>query len=180
MWEEPLGFPFLSKIETRRDKQSWYTATCKTINIIETTCRHVYKADHTAIKESNAQSFKTAIILYQIHENKQINPCVLCYDVLCQHERTSERFVYNNVVVKNNATLTIKDKIHCYNGVSITLRGGKLVVDNGQLLNANVLTDLNSLSDITIKNGGVIERQKYKDFTIPIGSTMQINNGEIK
>lgn len=92
----------------------------------------------------------------------------------------TERFVYSHVVIDNDATLTIKNKIHFYNGVNFILKGGNLIVDNGELLNAGVIVANNSASNVLIKNGSIIHMSDGRDLSIPIGNSMKIDNGEIK
>lgn len=92
----------------------------------------------------------------------------------------TERFVYAHVVIDNDATLTINNKIHFYNGVNFILKGGDLIVDNGELLNAGVIIANNSASNVLIKNGGKIHLCNGRDLSIPIGNSMKIDCGEIK
>ena len=61
---------------------------------------------------------------------------------------------------------------------SITVEsGGKLVIDGGVWANAKL--NLNSGSEIIIKNGGKIYLSASRTFNAPLGCLVMIENGEI-
>lgn len=91
-----------------------------------------------------------------------------------------EQFVYSHVVIENNATLTISNKLHFYGGVKLILNGGCVLVDNGELINAEIEIKDNAISKIVIGNNGIIELRNKKELMIPLDNTLYINSGEIK
>lgn len=91
-----------------------------------------------------------------------------------------KRYIYNNIVIPNGVTLTIKNDVVFYNGAKITLRGGFLHIDGGHLYNANVDVDSSYNSNFKISHGGIIDKASTSIFKIPLGTVFEMNNGFIE
>ncbi len=93
----------------------------------------------------------------------------------------SKCFLYNQLVVQNGATFTVNDTVNFYKDVSITIRDhGKLVINGGRLVNANInIQDLSNTS-LNVINNGIIEQRQGTTFSVPIGSQLYFQSGTIK
>lgn len=58
------------------------------------------------------------------------------------------------------------------------MSGAKLIVDNGQIINANIVPSSGSV--ITLRNGGVIKMPRNHDFLLPVGVSLEISEGAIE
>ena len=93
---------------------------------------------------------------------------------------TIKRYIYNNIVVPSGVTLTIQCDVSFYNGAKISLKGGWLHVDGGHLTNAVIESNSPASSNVTISNGGIIDKAPNTSFEIPVGTTFQFNYGTIQ
>lgn len=93
---------------------------------------------------------------------------------------TTKRYIYNNIVIPNGITLTIKGDVVFYNNAKISLQGGCLHIDGGHLTNALIEINEMTNSNIIISNGGVIDKSTDASFEILLGTSFQFNSGEIK
>ena len=85
----------------------------------------------------------------------------------------------NNTVVIADAKLTITGTVNMASGVKLTVHyNGTIVVDGGILQNADLA--LNSGCHVIVKNGGNIIMRSGKQFEAPLGTTVDILNGEIQ
>ena len=85
----------------------------------------------------------------------------------------------NNTVVIADAILTITGTVTMGSGVKLTVHyNGTIIVDGGTLQNADLA--LNSGCHVIVKNGGNIIMRSGKQFEAPLGSTVDILNGEIQ
>lgn len=89
------------------------------------------------------------------------------------------KYLYNHVVICENASLTISNLVTFYKGVSVTVsNGGDLIVDNGSVDNVILKTESNS--KVTIKNNGTIKHNKDCSFTLTSGAELEILSGIIE
>ena len=87
--------------------------------------------------------------------------------------------LYGNIIIPNGRTLTLTGTIMSMGNTSITVEaGGTLVIDGGIIANAKI--NLSPYSHLIIRNGGIIYLNKDHDFTAPIGSIIEIEEGEIR
>lgn len=104
-------------------------------------------------------------------------------DVQILSENTNwsvKSYIYNNIVVPSGVTLSITNDITFYRGAKITLQGGTLIVDGGQLHDAVIDIDDSSGSVVRMINGGEINYLQDGVFQVPLGNELFINNGVIK
>ncbi|MBQ3623017.1 MAG: hypothetical protein IJA04_04835 [Bacteroidaceae bacterium] len=88
------------------------------------------------------------------------------------------KFLYNHVVICENASLTISNLVTFYKGVSITVsNGGVLIVDNGSV--DNVIFKTEHSAKIIVKNNGTIKHNKDSGFTLASGAELEILSGII-
>ena len=86
---------------------------------------------------------------------------------------------YENIIIPNGRTLTLTGSIMSMGNTSITVEaGGTLVIDGGLLANAKI--NLFSSSHLILRHGAIIYLNKDHDFTAPIGSIVEIEEGEIR
>ena len=57
--------------------------------------------------------------------------------------------------------------------------GAKLVLNGGRLLNAVVNAEENQGTSITVLNNGGVETRQNHSFIVPLGTTLNIENGII-
>ena len=91
---------------------------------------------------------------------------------------TEDFTIHQHIIVCSNATLTIRNHLTCYNGVSLTIMGGgSVVVSNGIL--DNVILKMQPASKLTLSNNGTITHNKESVFKIPKGAIFLNTNGSI-
>lgn len=91
----------------------------------------------------------------------------------------NRKYLYQHVVICENASLTITDTTTFYRGCTMTIKGkGRLVVDGGTL--SEIILRPVASSFITIKNEGVVTLNKEEDFVLPLGSELEISNGTLQ
>ena len=91
---------------------------------------------------------------------------------------SDERFLFGHVNIVNGGRLTVNDDVHFYGSVKMTISGnGTLIIDGATLYDAEIILQDNA--SIVIKNGGKIILRANKDFDVPIGTTLNIEQGEI-
>ena len=85
--------------------------------------------------------------------------------------------LYGSVCVNNGGQLIIQDNVEIMgNNQVIVETGGILVIDGGKLSNADVV--MKTGSSLRIINNGIIETQN--GFNVPLGTTVEIENGQIE
>lgn len=88
-------------------------------------------------------------------------------------------YLYKNIVIRENATLTISDIITFYKGVTMTIAdGGQLIADDCNIENVILITEPGS--KIVLKNNGIIKHNKEFCFTLSSGSELEIISGAIE
>lgn len=88
-------------------------------------------------------------------------------------------YLYKNIVIRENATLTISDIITFYKGVTMTIAdGGQLIADDCNIENVILITEPGS--KIVLKNNGMIKHNKEFCFTLSSGSELEIISGAIE
>ena len=91
---------------------------------------------------------------------------------------TSRAYFYTTTCVCSMSKLTIKSTITIYGNAKIIVeQNGELVIDGGELQNADI--ELNVGSKLVLKNGGTIKMRNGKNFYAPIGASVTIEEGEI-
>lgn len=89
------------------------------------------------------------------------------------------QYNFKNIIVLEGQTMTIISDIVMHPASQIRLMSGaKLIVDNGQIINANIVPS--SGSAITLRNGGVIKMPRNHDFLLPVGVSLEISEGAIE
>jgi len=89
------------------------------------------------------------------------------------------QFLYQHVVICDNASLTVTDKTTFYKGCNMFIReNGRLIVDGGELSDVTLLPQ--AASSILVKNGGLINFNDESFFYLPLNSKMEINNGTLQ
>ena len=88
-------------------------------------------------------------------------------------------YLYENVVICENVTLTISNHVTFYKGVSMTIAdGGQLIADSCSIDNVILRTEPGS--KIILKNNGMIKHNKENCFTLSSGSELEIISGIIE
>lgn len=83
-----------------------------------------------------------------------------------------------NVVIANNATLTITAELTMNPAATITIQnGGTLVVNAGSILNAEI--DMQTLARLRLLNNGTLHIKQDKDFNVPFGAEADIVHGMV-
>lgn len=99
-------------------------------------------------------------------------------NIISNYTFTERDFLYSNICVCGLSKLTIQSLITLYGKVKIKVEPqGELVIDGGQLLNADI--ELSSGSKLLIKNGGSISMRNGKEFYAPMGAVVEIEEGLI-
>lgn len=89
------------------------------------------------------------------------------------------KYLYSHVLIRGNATLTVKDTVTFYKGCSITVEnGGGLLVDGGKL-NHIILKPQNG-SSIIVKGNGHIALFEEQEWNVPLGTEIEINHGSVE
>lgn len=88
------------------------------------------------------------------------------------------RHVTKNICIRNNSTLTVSCDLSMNHLAEIRIKSGATLVINGCIRNANIKPEVGST--IILNNGGLIVTYKDESFKLPVGATMQINEGVIK
>ena len=75
--------------------------------------------------------------------------------------------------------LTVMSTITLYGNTKIIVeQNGELVIDGGELKNADL--ELDAGSKLVLKNGGTITMRNGKIFSAPVGAIVTIDEGMIK
>ena len=83
-----------------------------------------------------------------------------------------------NVVIANNATLTITAELTMNPAATITImNGGTLVVNAGSILNAEI--DMQTSAKLRLLNNGTLHIKPDKDFNVPFGAEADIVHGRV-
>jgi hypothetical protein len=110
-----------------------------------------------------------------LHDVPQREPCTLTVDCNNYSENLAQ---YNSITIPYGCTYTLFGSMIGIGNASIIVEnGGKLIIDGGIWANAKLY--LNSGSTLEIKNGGKIYMSSTRNIEAPIGSIVNIENGEI-
>lgn len=90
----------------------------------------------------------------------------------------SHSFIYNPVVIRNNAKLTLCDTTHVYTNAEWRVENGSKIIINGGVLKNSFITFATG-SEMEIINNGKIEVAEEKRFKISMGSKMKMHYGKI-
>lgn len=90
----------------------------------------------------------------------------------------SHSFVYNPVVIRGNAKLTLCDTTHVYTNAEWIVESGSKIIINGGVLQNSFITFATG-SEMEIINNGKIEVAEEKRLKIPLGSKTEIYYGKI-
>lgn len=90
-----------------------------------------------------------------------------------------KRYIYNNIVISNGATLTITNEATCYNGAKISIVDGTLHIKGGKLNEANINVVNPLSSKVKISENGEVYRAKSKELYLPLGAKLEITSGYI-
>jgi len=67
----------------------------------------------------------------------------------------------------------------CYKGTNLVVnRGGKLLVENCTLNNVNLI--VNPGGNVEVREDGNIKTCSSRDFSIPLGATLEMSTGCVK
>ena len=90
-----------------------------------------------------------------------------------------DTMLFNHTNITDGGTLVIKNMVACHANVIITIEGsGRLIIDGGTLSNAHIILKDNAF--LGIYNGGVLVLNKDYNFSMPIGTTLDIRlNGSM-
>ena len=91
----------------------------------------------------------------------------------------TRRYLYHDIVIPGGSTLTIQNaRVDLYGNVKITVQNnGQLIIDSGTLRNAEIA--LQAGSKLKIQNSGTIYMRQGKNLDAPLGSIVDIANGNI-
>lgn len=92
---------------------------------------------------------------------------------------STQNFIHQHILIRNNSVLTVSNQLNCYNGVSITVENGSSLIVNGSVI-SNVILKFQPGSSFSLTNNGRIIHNQSVSFQIPVGVTMQMNNGQIE
>ena len=91
---------------------------------------------------------------------------------------TTRLSINRNIVIPSNATLSVNNILNMFGHVTITVsNGGKLIVDNGLITNAEIL--LSAGSQFELMNGGTVVLRTNTSFSAPTGAIVDISHGRI-
>ena len=91
----------------------------------------------------------------------------------------TERYIGNHIQIQNNSTLTVSALLVTNNVSRITIKSGStLIIDGGCIKNSIICPETGS--SIILNNGGKIISYKRRDFYIPTGVKLRINQGSIE
>ena len=95
-------------------------------------------------------------------------------------EWDTRKYVYYPVYVYSGKTLRITNDINFYRGVTLNLAAGsKLIVDGGSLTDVSINYVGTSGTSIEIINNGSIKYLENQDFSVPLGTELEMNHGTI-
>ena len=87
--------------------------------------------------------------------------------------------VYNHIVVENT-TWTVKEPMIFHNGATVTVKdGATLVVNNGAVLK-DIRLVLEKGAHVIVDGQSVLKMLNAGEFSVPVGATLDLNNGIIK
>lgn len=91
---------------------------------------------------------------------------------------SKKKFIYNHTVIKSGASLTLRGQTTFYRDATLTVEdGASFVVDAAYVKDADI--SVKPGGDVKVINNGVIRGCKGKDYILPLGASMEVNNGII-
>ena len=108
-----------------------------------------------------------------------VTPAVTWYINSNVNHNATDGFTYPNIVILQDGTLTITDAAMTMkrNATIRVQSGGKLVINGGQIIEANIIVE--SGGTLIINNGGLIQLRHNGQYLTQIGAKVSINNGKI-
>ena len=86
--------------------------------------------------------------------------------------------ICGNVLVSNNATLTITATITLNPAAKIIVsQGATLLVNRGKILNSNVVVE--NAGTMILRNGAILQQGEKDDTNVKKGGILSIENGKI-
>lgn len=117
----------------------------------------------------------------QMDEFGNFSPYVFPYpELIISNDTTisTNLILCGNLTVTNNATLIVGAELTMNPAAKIILQnGGKLVVDGGSVINANI--DVHALSKLMLINNAKLYLTKFDSVTIQLGAEADLEYGEI-
>ena len=117
---------------------------------------------------------------YGMCDTLTVNPAVTWYINTNRNYSSTDNFTYPNIVVLQDGILNI-------NGSTMTMKkgstirvqsGGKLIIDGGQIHEANVVVE--SDGTLIINHGGLVRLRHNGQYQAQVGARVIINNGKIE
>jgi C1A family cysteine protease len=93
---------------------------------------------------------------------------------------TSSMQIYNNIVIQNNATWTVKDSLYMHHYSKIFIRNGSTLYVKNQAVIKDVGIVLDPGGNLIIDENGKIKLAYMHPFFAPLGSTVDIKYGSIE
>lgn len=121
-----------------------------------------------------------AIDEYGICDTLTINPAITWYINSNVSHSVTNNFTYPNITVLQNGTLTINNStmIMKKNSTIRVQSGGKLVINGGQIQEANIVVE--SGGTLIIDHGGLVQLRHNGQYLTQLGAKVTINNGKIE
>ena len=109
-----------------------------------------------------------------------VNPAVTWYINSNVTYNSSDNFTYPNIVILQNGTLTISNStLSMKRNATIRVQsGGKLIVDGGQIQEADIVIEDGGI--LIINHGGFIQLRHNGQYLTQVGAKVSINNGRIE
>ena len=95
-----------------------------------------------------------------------------------EHFSNGYQYITKNICVRNNSTLTVSCDLLMNRLAEIRIQSGSTLIINGCIRNAHIKPEVGST--IILNNGGKIITHHNDSFELPVGATLQINNGTIE
>lgn len=109
-----------------------------------------------------------------------VNPAVTWYIDSSVNYNSTDNFTYPNIVIVQDGILNITDAtmIMKRNATIRVQDGGKLVINGGQILEANIVVE--SGGTLIIDHGGMVRLTQNGQYIAQVGAKASINNGKIE
>lgn len=95
-----------------------------------------------------------------------------------EHFSNGYQYITKNICVRNNSTLTVSCDLLMNHLAEIHIKPGSTLIIDGCIRNAQIKAEVGST--IILNDGGKIITYQDDSFELPVGATLQINNGTIE